>query len=282
MTADVLPSGPGLLPRPHRVHRVGRETPDTCTLDLKPVDGAPLDPFAPGQFNMVYVLGVGEAAISISGDPGRGDVVTHTLREVGGVTEALGRLTSGDFVGVRGPFGRGWPMEEAEGRDVVIVAGGIGFAPMRAAIYELLSKRDRYGRIGLAHGARTPGDVLFQAELEQWSRGGWMDVAVTVDRAAESWSGHVGIVTTTLRYLSFDPSETIAFLCGPEIMIRFAAAELVERGVPESSVYVALERNMKCGVGLCGHCQIGPVLLCRDGPVLPLDVAGPWLRVEEI
>lgn len=271
-----------VVPRPHRIHSLRRETSDTCTLDLEPMAGQSAERFAPGQFNMLYAFGVGEAAISISGDPGRTGVVSHTLREVGAVTRALGRLSPGDAVGVRGPFGHGWPLDEAAGHDVVLLAGGIGFAPLRSVVYELLAHRDRYGRIALAHGARTPGDVLFRDELEAWQESSWLDVAVSVDRATESWPGRVGVVTTLLRYLTFDPSDTIAFLCGPEVMMRFAAADLVARGVSPSSIYLALERNMQCGVGLCGHCQMGPALLCRDGPVFSFDAAEPWLRVEEI
>lgn len=270
------------LPRPHRVHGVRRETSDTYTLELKPVAGRSGEGFAPGQFNMLYAFGVGEAAISISGDPGRTSVLTHTVREVGAVTKALGRLSSGDTVGVRGPFGQGWPVAAATGRDVVLVAGGIGFAPLRAVVYELLAHRDRYGRIGLAYGARTPDDILYPGELDGWRTEGWMDVAVTVDRATEPWQGRVGVVTTSLKHLAYDPSETIAFLCGPEIMMRFVGAELLARGVPASSIHVALERNMKCGVGHCGHCQLGPAFLCRDGPVFPFDIAEPWLGIEEL
>lgn len=279
--AELVPSGP-VVPVPHRVSALRRETRDTFTVDLRPPGGLAVESFAPGQFNMLYAFGVGEAAISISGDPGRRGFVTHTVREVGAVTTWLGRLGSGADVGVRGPFGRGWPVAEAAGRDVVLIAGGIGFAPLRSLVYELLGHRDLYGRIGLLYGARTPGDVLFRGELEEWSKSGWVDVHVSVDRATESWRGHVGVVTTLLRNLVFDPAETIAFVCGPEIMMRFAAAELFRRELAPSAIHVALERNMQCGVGLCGHCQIGPAFVCRDGPVFSYADVEPWLAIEEL
>lgn len=280
-TADLVSSG-SVSPVPHRVISVRRETRDTFTVDLRPPGGVPVAAFAPGQFNMLYAFGVGESAISISGDPGRRGFVTHTVREVGAVTTWLGRVGVGADVGVRGPFGRGWPVAEAAGHDVVLIAGGIGFAPLRSLIYELLAHRDLYGRIGLLYGARTPGDVLFRGELEEWSKSGWIDVQVSVDRATESWRGHVGVVTTLLRNLVFQPTETVAFVCGPEIMMRFAAAELLRREVAPAAIHVALERNMQCGVGLCGHCQIGPAFVCRDGPVFSYDVVEPWLAVEEL
>lgn len=282
MTVPVLPQGEPALPVPHRVEAIRRETEDVFSLDLRPPADASPEGFAPGQFNMLYAFGAGEAAISISGDPGRDGVVTHTIREVGSVTSALARLTAGADVGVRGPFGNGWPVAEATGRDVILIAGGIGFAPLRSLVYELLAHRNRYGRIGLLYGARTPRDVLFRDELDQWRDSGWIDVRVSVDLATETWRGHVGVVTTLVRELSFDPAATTAFLCGPEIMIRFAAAELRTRHVPVESIHVALERNMQCGVGLCGHCQIGPAFVCRDGPVFPYDVVEPWLAIEEI
>ena len=282
MTSAGIPSVDPLLPRPYRVRDVRAETIDTFTMELRPDDGYPDVSFAPGQFNMLYAFGVGETAISISGDPGRSGVVVHTTREVGAVTRALGRLRPGDVVGVRGPFGRGWPLDEAAGRDVVIVAGGIGLAPLRSLVYALLAKRERYGRIALAYGARSPADVLFTGELEEWRSRGWIDVAITVDRASESWRGRVGVVTTLLRQLAFDPTETTAAICGPEIMMRYVAGELIARDVAASDIHVALERNMKCAVGLCGRCQLGPVFVCRDGPVFPYEQAQHWLGIAEV
>lgn len=271
-----------MVPRPHYVRGVRQESADTFTMELKATDGSGGGAFAPGQFNMLYAFGVGDAALSISGDPGHTGVVVHTAREVGAVTGALARLGPGDAVGVRGPFGHGWPIAEAAGRDVVLVAGGIGLAPLRSAVYELLAHRERYGRIALAYGVRTPGDILYSSEFETWRDCGRIEVAVSVDRASESWSGHVGVVTALLRQFSFDARETIAMICGPEIMMRHVAGELRARDVASSAIHVALERNMKCAVGLCGHCQLGPAFVCRDGPVFPFDVAEPWLQVSEL
>ncbi len=272
-----------MVPRPHRIHDVRQETSDTFTLELKSLDAdVAHDSFAPGQFNMLYAFGVGEAAISIAGDPGRRGVFVHTIRAVGAVTRALARMEGGETVGVRGPFGRGWPVDEAAGRDVVLVAGGIGIAPLRSLVYGLLAHRERYGRISIAYGARTPGDVLFATELDEWRNRGGIEVAVSVDRATESWHGHVGVVTTLLRRFSFDPPETIAMICGPEIMTRYVAGELIARDVVPGAIHVALERNMKCGVGLCGHCQLGPAFVCREGPVFPFDSVERWLGIEEL
>jgi len=281
VSATLAPLADPMLPRPHRVRDLRPETSDTFTIELSPetADGVS---FVAGQFNMLYAFGVGEAPLSISSDPARGDLFAHTTREVGGVTRALGRLRRGDVVGLRGPFGRGWPLDEAEGRDVVLVAGGIGIAPLRSLVYALLGQRSRYRRIALAYGARAPGDVLFADEFDMWRSRGRMDVEVTVDRATESWRGRVGVVTTLLRRFSFDPAETVAFLCGPEIMMRYAAGDLMARDVAPRSIYAALERNMRCAVGLCGHCQLGAMFVCRQGPVFPYDVVGPLLGIQEI
>ncbi len=256
-----------MVPVPARVRRVRRELADVWTLVLEPE--APGFSFAPGQFNMLYAFGVGEAAISISGDPDAPETLVHTVRAVGRVSQALTRLRAGDWVGLRGPFGRGWPVDEAAGSDVILVAGGLGLAPLRPAFYRLRAQRARYGRILLLCGARSPADILFRRELEQWRRRFDLDIEVTVDHAAHEWSGHVGVVTTLIARAAFDRRHTVAFVCGPEIMMRFAAAELEKAGVAAPSIHLSLERNMKCAVGLCGHCQFGSDFICQDGPVLP-------------
>jgi NAD(P)H-flavin reductase len=270
-----------MVPRPHRVLRARRETHDTITLALQPV-GSPSLPFAAGQFNMLYVFGVGEVPISISGDPSRPEVLAHTVRAVGTVTRALCRAKRHDLVGVRGPFGNGWPIEEAAGSDVVVAAGGIGLAPLRPALYELLTHRERYGRIVLLYGARTPQDLLFRRDLSAWRGRFDLDVEVTVDSAADGWRGNVGVLTTLIPHARFDPPNTVAFVCGPEIMMRFTARELEAREVEPENIFVSMERNMKCGIGLCGHCQRGPIFVCKDGPVLRYDQVAPLMAVREV
>jgi NAD(P)H-flavin reductase len=263
-----------------RVARARRETHDTVTLALTAADGR-VPPFAPGQFNMLYAFGVGEVPISISGDPGAPDRLLHTIRAVGPVTRALCGLRAGGMLGVRGPFGAAWPIDAARGRDLVIVAGGIGLAPLRPALLAVASDRSAYERVTLVYGARTPDDLLYRGELSRWRSRLDLDVAVTVDRAIGAWHGHVGVVTTLLARAAFDPASAVAFLCGPEVMMRFAALELRRRGVADARLHVSLERNMRCGLGHCGHCQLGPFFVCKDGPVFRLEAVRPWLDVEE-
>lgn len=270
-----------MLPRLFAVRRVRPETCDTFTLELEPEEGEPLR-FAPGQFNMLYLFGVGEVAISVSGDPERLAPLTHTLRAVGAVTRGLCSVKPGDLVGVRGPFGNCWPMAEAEGHDVVLVAGGIGLAPLRPALYHLLEHRGRYGRIVLLCGARSPKDLLFRRELEKWRGRFDLEVTATVDYAAGDWNGQVGVVTTLIPRAGFDPSQTVAMTCGPEVMMRFTVRELVRRGVDPRRIYLSLERNMKCAVGFCGHCQYGSRFICKDGPVFPFTDVASLFDIREV
>jgi NAD(P)H-flavin reductase len=260
-----------MMAQPYTVRRRMRETADTFSLELTPPQGTSDFFFQPGQFNMLYVFGVGEVPISISGDPAIRDRLVHTTRAVGTVTRAMGKLRAGDDLGVRGPYGAGWPLSEAAGRDVIVVAGGIGMAPLRPVIYHLLRNRGEYGRVVLLYGARTPQDILYTRELERWRSRFDLEVHLTVDRATGGWRGNVGVVTGLIGRSPFDPSNTIAVTCGPEIMMRFCIMELVERGVGEDGIYLSMERNMKCGIGLCGHCQLGPGFVCKDGPVHRFD-----------
>ncbi len=270
-----------MVPAPYQVRRLRRETRDTSTLELTPAAGGALT-FRAGQFNMVYVFGVGEVPVSLSGDPLRDAGITHTVRAVGAVTSALCHLRPGEVVGVRGPFGTSWPVEAAEGKDVVIVAGGIGLAPLRPVIYQLQARRERYGRIALLYGARAPRDLLYGTELLHWSSRFDLQVEVTVDSPVREWKGNVGVVTTLIPRAVFGPAETIAMVCGPEIMMRFAVAELQKARVPADAIYVSLERNMKCGVGLCGHCQFGPHFVCRQGPVFRFTEVEPLWQIREL
>jgi NAD(P)H-flavin reductase len=255
-----------MLPTPCIVRRVLRETPDTFTLALGPVNGD-VSNFQPGQFSMVWVFGVGELPISISGDPAECGSLVYTVRSVGPATQALVSCEAGNSLGVRGPYGTGWPVEAARARDVVLVAGGIGLAPLRPMIYYVLRHREQFGRLVVLYGARSPRDLLYRKELAVWARDRDTQVLSTVDYGGTSWRGRVGVVTSLFRFLRLQPAQTIAMMCGPEIMMRFVARELAVRGVAAEDVYLSMERNMKCAVGLCGHCQWGPHFICKDGPV---------------
>jgi NAD(P)H-flavin reductase len=267
-----------MVPVPSRVLGARRETADTVTLTL---GGPGARPFRAGQFNMLYAFGVGEVAISMSGPPARDDVAIHTIKAVGAVTEALCRLTKGATVGVRGPYGAGWPMEEAKGRDVLVVAGGLGLAPLRPVVYQVLAERPAFGRLLLLAGARTPEDLLFRDELEAWAQRDGVTVLTTVDRARSGWKGRVGVVPALVAELGPLSPDTLAFVCGPEVMMRFTWRELQRRGVSEERTWLSMERNMKCAIGLCGHCQLGPDFICRDGPVLRYDRLRPRFWVKE-
>jgi NAD(P)H-flavin reductase len=257
-----------------------RETHDTFTLELAPGDDG--FAFQPGQFNMLYAFGAGEVPVSISGDPGRPRKLVHTIRAVGPVTRALGRLRAGGVVGVRGPFGQPWPLQGATGKDVVLVAGGIGLAPLRPALCEIAARRRDFGRVVLLHGARSPEDVLFRRELARWRASADIAVSVSVDRASRGWPGDVGVVTALIPRAPFDGANAVALLCGPEIMMRFAADALARRGVHGERQFVSLERNMKCAVGFCGHCQFGPSFVCKDGPVFSYARVRGLLSLREV
>jgi NAD(P)H-flavin reductase len=272
----------GVAPRPFVIGRVIRDVSDTFTIELGGEGNEIPFRFRPGQFNMLYVFGVGEVPISISGDADGGGPLVHTIRAVGPVTRALARLKRGDVIGVRGPFGSAWPTAEAEGRDVVFIAGGVGLAPLRPAILRILARRGHYGRTALLYGARTPKDILFRRDLERWGARLDMTVNVTVDRAAAHWHGNVGVVTRLIGHAPFEPQETVALVCGPEIMLRFTIRSLIDRGVPARRIYVSMERNMKCAVGFCGHCQFGGHFVCRDGPVFRFDRIQDIFDVREL
>jgi NAD(P)H-flavin reductase len=270
-----------MVPAIARVRRRRRDAPEVWTLDLEPEESHG-GPFLPGQFNMLTVFGVGEVPISFSGDAAEQNRLVHTVRAVGPVSTALTRLGLGAAVGLRGPFGTGWPMEEAIGRDVVLVAGGLGLAPLRPALYHLLAARDRYGKIALLYGTRSPGDILFRRELEAWRHRLDIEIEVTVDHAIGDWHGQVGVVTKLIPRTAFDPVQAIALVCGPEVMMRFTIAALRDARIADEAIYLSMERNMKCAVGFCGHCQFGPVFVCRDGPVFRYDRVRSLLGRKEI
>ncbi len=271
-----------MAPSPFRVQSLRRETHDTFTLQLRPVNPAGRTPFVAGQFNMLYVFGVGEVPMSITGDPGDPHTIVHTTRSVGAVTSAVCKLKRGDMVGIRGPFGSSWPMEEAAGKDVIIVAGGVGLAPLRPVVYHILADRVKYGKVSLIYGSRSPADILYQKELEKWRSRLDFRTEVAVDRAPATWRGSVGVVTALIPKVSFDPQRVVAMVCGPEVMMRFVVRELEARGVEKQQVYISMERNMKCAVGFCGHCQLGPQFICKEGPVFRYDRIAPSLGIREL
>jgi NAD(P)H-flavin reductase len=270
-----------MLPRPFRVSHTRRDTQDTHTLDLESLDGRPLE-FTAGQFTMLHAFGVGEVPISISGDPGQPAALRHTIRDVGSVSHALATAGPGTVLGVRGPFGTGWEVGSGRGGDVVFVAGGIGLAPLRPAILEICAARGDYQRVAVLYGARTPEDILFSEDLRAWSSDHDIAVEVIVDSGKYAWRGNVGLVTQLIARAAFDAERTLALICGPEVMMRHSAVALGDRGVPSSRIRLSMERNMKCGVGLCGHCQLREFFLCTDGPVVTFDVLEPLMARAEL
>ncbi len=269
-----------MLPKSYVVADKRQELPDTWTLELEPVGEAGLGAFRPGQFSMLYAFGAGEVPISVS-RIGEGATLVHTVRAVGATTRAICACEPGNQVGVRGPFGNSWPLEEAEGGDVVVVAGGVGLAPLRAAIHHLIANRDSYRAVVVLYGARSPDEMLFFDELQAWREAG-IDVKYTVDTAAGEWDGRVGLVTKLIPIAGFEGARTTAMVCGPEVMMRFVSTALQGRGIPGDRVYISLERNMKCAVGHCGRCQLAHRFVCKDGPVFPVGRIGTLLGVREL
>ena len=278
-------ASPGEQARPlnwARVVSLEPEIPDVSTYGLRFEDPAIRSSYAfdPGQFNMIYLPGFGEAAISISSDPRETATISHTVRFVGNVTRAISRLQLGSVVGVRGPFGSAWPLAQLEGKDLFIACGGIGLPPLRPVLHHIVNHRERFGKVTLLYGARSPTELMYVKEYDRWRESG-IQVETTVDRADASWDGRVGVVPMWFYHFRIDPRTTAVLTCGPEIMIRFVIFEALARRVPAESIYVSLERNMKCGQGSCGHCQIGPYFICKDGPVFQFDTLQPFFNVEE-
>lgn len=266
------------------IDEITPETPGVSTYHLVLRDAAASSAyrFRPGQFNMLYVPGAGESAISLSADPASRGRWAHTIRVAGNVTGVLATMKRGDTLGLRGPFGTAWPVDLGHGGDVVLVAGGIGLAPLRPAIYDLLANRESYRTLTLLCGARSPETLLFPAEYAAWRERG-MAVQVTVDRAGVDWSGNVGVVPLLLDRLPLaDPARTLVLMCGPEVMMRYSARSARDRGIPVENIWLTAERNMQCAVGLCGHCQWGPEFVCKDGPVFRYDRVERFLSVEAL
>lgn len=269
---------------PARIVEKIQETQDIYTYRLRLVDPAVRENyrFAGGQFNMVYAFGVGEVAISIVSDPESPELLDHTVRIVGRVTGAMGRLKAGDTLGIRGPYGRGWPLEAARGKNVIFVTGGLGCAPVVGAIEYIFRRRDAYGAVKILHGIKAPQDLLYRERFDGWRRQPNTEVHLSSDQPAKSWQYHVGVVTELFEQVTVSPERTLVMMCGPEIMIRMGIPILVRRGIPETAIYVALERHMECGIGLCGHCQMGPYFICKDGPVMRYDMIASWLGKQGV
>lgn len=255
-----------------------REAEDINTYRLQLVDEQTRQHFRfkAGQFNMVYLFGVGEVAISIVSDPDEPEMLDHTIRAVGRTTKAIADLQPGEILGIRGPFGEGWPLEEAKGRNVVIVTGGLGCAPVVGAIEYIFRRRAQYGSVKILHGVKTPHDLLYRERFDAWRRHPDTEVLLTSDQPDKTWRYHVGVVTELFEQVSIDSAKSTVLMCGPEIMMRLGVPILIRRGIPERAIYVSLERHMECGIGLCGHCQMGPYFLCKDGPVMRYDRVEQW------
>lgn len=278
--AERLPADE-MVPRLARVTHSQSDGHDMHTLELVLEEGS-WQGFIPGQINMLSVFGVGEIPVSFSGDPHDASKIVHTVRAVGPVSAALVAMKKGQHIGIRGPYGVGWDAKAAEGRDAVIVAGGLGLAPVRPLLYDIMARRQAFKRVMLFYGARHPSEMLYRREIERWRARGDLEIGVTVDHADAQWQGDVGVVTTLIDRAEVDPDVTTAYVCGPEVMMRFAARSLIGKGVPERAIYLSMERNMKCSIGQCGHCQLGPYFVCKDGPVFSYDRIGPLMVIKEL
>ncbi|WP_078084374.1 FAD/NAD(P)-binding protein [Microbulbifer mangrovi] len=269
-----------MIPAIFRVEERNEEFAGTVTLRIRGEAREVPTEFNPGQFNMLYAFGTGEIPISMSGSPADGNGYIHTIRSHGFVSRALADLRVGDAVGVRGPFGRGWPLDQAAGKEVLVIAGGLGMAPLRSLIYRLLSGTPEVSRLRVLYGARRPQEMLFLTELEYWSRR--MELILSVDHAEGEWPGHIGVITGPLDKAEIDPDNTIAFLCGPEVMMRFCIQVLTAKALPESAIFLSMERNMKCATGHCGHCQWGPNFICKNGPVFCYEGIRRWFDIRAL
>ncbi len=260
---------------------IRHEVPGVATYELRFDDPQIAESyrFQPGQFNMLYLPGFGESAISISSDAENAGSLLHTVRVAGRVTQALARLQEGDQLGLRGPYGSAWPIEQCRGQDIVIACGGIGLAPLRPFIYHIINHRADYGRVFMLYGARTPKDLLYTEEFDTW-RDAEIKVEVTVDIGDADWYGHIGVVPVLFYRLRLEPSQTRVVTCGPEIMMRFVIFEALARKVKVDDIYLSMERNMNCAIGFCGHCQLGSTFVCKDGPVFTYQRMEPYLHLE--
>ncbi len=251
------------------IDRRVQESPTIFTLRLQyeDTDRQEAFEFAPGQFNMVSLFGIGEVAISIVNDPEDSHFFDHTIRVVGRVSRALEKLVPGDRVGIRGPFGRGWPLDEAKGQDILLVTGGLGCAPLVSVIRYLLRRREDYGHVHILQGVKHADDLIWRDQYESWSKDHGVNVLLAADVGSRDWPWQQGLVTELINQVNLRLDRTLTMLCGPEVMMLAAIAQLRERGLPDHKIWLSMERNMHCGFGQCGHCQVGPKFVCKDGPV---------------
>lgn len=255
------------LPKTAEIIERIQEASTIFTLKTRFLEAQPSFLFQPGQFNMLYLYGIGEVAISISSDPAEKSYISHTIRAVGRVTKALQNLNVGDHVGIRGPFGRGWPLTDAQQKDVMVVTGGLGCAPTISVINYILARREQYGALKILQGVKHSDDFIFRKQYATWQKTPHTEILIAADFAGPKWPWSVGYVTDMIDSLSLSPNKTIAMMCGPEMMMHAAINVLKRKGLPEEMMYLSMERNMACGIGHCGHCQYGGLFICKDGPV---------------
>lgn len=273
-----------LLPQPAEILEKRQEADHIYTYRLSFCDAEQRRAFhfQPGQFNMLYAFGVGDVAISIASDPRDAEILEHTVRIVGNVTGALRELDQGDVVGIRGPFGSHWPMEDARGRDLIFITGGLGCAPVTGAIQYAMNRRDDYGKIKILHGVKTRQDLIYRQKFLAWQKHPDTEVILTSDQADREWKYQVGMVTNLVDQIQFDPGRTTVMMCGPEAMMHFTVKGFLKHGVAAHDIHLALERNMKCAMGFCGHCQYGPHFICKNGPILSFDRLEPFFWTREL
>lgn len=271
-----------MIPEPFVIKKYQRESHDSFSIWLEPKEAKKQLSFKTGQFNMLYVFGVGEVAISISGDPENQNAYVHTIKAVGSVTHVMKELKEGATIGVRGPFGSAWPsLESLKNKDILLVTGGLGMAPLRPVLYQIIKHRDQMGKLSLIFGAREPAGLIYKDELTELSEQKDFALTLTVDNKDANWQGCEGLVTKYISLQDFDPKNTVVMTCGPEIMMKCIASECEHLGVDPNNIYLSLERNMKCALGFCGHCQFGPEFICKDGPVFSYNKIRQFLEVKE-
>jgi len=266
----------------YKVSSKSIENADLLTFELDPVGDEAIDPIAPGQFNMLYAFGIGEIPISVSSILPSYPTLVHTIQDVGRVSKSLIQLPVGDIIGVRGPFGPEWPVAQVKSKDVLLIAGGVGLCPLRPVIEYILDHREQFGEVNVLFGTRHPDNIIYHRDIISWQSDPSINFQITVDHAFPSWRGNVGVVTHLIDKAKFYPENTISFLCGPEVMMRFGIYACLDAGISEDMVYLSMERNMKCAIGLCGHCQVGPYFTCKDGAVFPYTMMKPYLNISEL
>lgn len=255
------------LPKPATIDALVQESPTIFTLHTSFSDPCQDFRFKPGQFNMLYLYGVGEVPISIASDPDDQTLLSHTIRAVGRVTRAMQNLKQGDSLGIRGPYGRGWPLDQARGQDVMIVTGGLGCAPAVSVIKYIMARRRQFGKLMILQGVKHSDDLIWRDQYEKWQNCPDTEVYIAADQSGPNWSWHTGLVTSLIQPIQIDVTQTMVMMCGPELMMRAAVLALKEKNLPESALYLSMERNMACAIGHCGHCQYGGLFVCKDGPV---------------